>query len=109
MAASRGYQLIVRGITVTTSRMIEEDSPGLPVLTAGSAFLGLEFREGVTFEEAKDLTAQIPGLPLALATGIQLLFQCVLKVRNAAITGANWTSKLNHENRAPATTTCYQP
>lgn len=39
--------------------MIEQDSPGLPVLTAGDAFLGLVFREGVTFEEAKGMAAQM--------------------------------------------------
>jgi len=28
-------------------------------------------------------------------------FQCVLLMRNAAITGANWTSNLNHGKHSP--------
>ena len=39
--------------------MIEEDQPGLPVLKHGDVFLGLEFREGVSFEEAQRFTAEM--------------------------------------------------
>lgn len=39
--------------------LIEEDDPGLPVLRAGNASLGLVFREGVSFEQARDFAKQM--------------------------------------------------
>lgn len=39
--------------------IIEQDEPGLPVLKFGDAFLGLQFREGISFEEAKSFTLQL--------------------------------------------------
>ena len=37
----------------------EQDAPGLPVLKYGNAFLGLHFRLGVSFEEARDFTRRM--------------------------------------------------
>jgi hypothetical protein len=42
--------------------LIQVDAPGLKVLRAGDAFLGLEFREGVTFEDAKRLAHEMDRL-----------------------------------------------
>lgn len=39
--------------------MLEPRGPGLPVLKAGDAHLGLTFREGVSFKEAESLTAEM--------------------------------------------------
>ena len=51
---------------------IEEYAPGLPVLTAGNGHLGLVFREGVTFEEAKGMAAQMRRM-LACLTYTKLI------------------------------------
>ena len=39
--------------------MIEQAPPGLPVLQAGDAFLGLTFKESVSFDEARRLAREM--------------------------------------------------
>jgi hypothetical protein len=39
--------------------LFEEGEPGLPVLKFGDAFLGLVFREGISFADAKQFTAEM--------------------------------------------------
>jgi hypothetical protein len=42
--------------------LLEVDEPGLPALQRGDSFLGLHFREGVTFEEARAFAHQMDRL-----------------------------------------------
>lgn len=39
--------------------MFEEGEPGLPVLKFGDAFLGLQFRDGVSFADAQRFTSEM--------------------------------------------------
>ena len=39
--------------------MFEEGQPGLPVLRFGDAFLGLRFRDDVSFADAQRFTAEM--------------------------------------------------
>jgi len=41
------------------TEMIEEGNPGLPVLREGDAFLMLQFRPGVSFEQAERFTSEM--------------------------------------------------
>ena len=39
--------------------MFELEAPGLPVLKYGDAFLGLQFRDGIRFEDAKTFVREM--------------------------------------------------
>lgn len=39
--------------------MIEEELPGLPILKPGDAFLGLRFRDEVSFTDAQRFTSEL--------------------------------------------------
>lgn len=47
--------------------MVEVDAPGLPVLKAGDAFLGFEFRPGVSFQDAQILAAQMDRMLVSIS------------------------------------------
>jgi hypothetical protein len=91
---------------------IEEGCPGLPVLVAGDAYLGLVFREGVTFEEAKDLTGRRHRM-LAVLTYTKFITQGVSVLRWAsillaavALCAAAWMTRYEH-SRAEASSSTF--
>ncbi len=46
---------------------LEPDAPGLPVLNPGDAFLGLQFRDGVTFAEAQRFVGEMNRMLVVLS------------------------------------------